>query len=112
MNKILLNSEQEYMNLFLADENNLAEWEIESLLDIEFALEDGTYPKDWIKGIAINEDQELDITVYRKCESSIFPESYPCVMVYFIENSFDKLGAVKFRMFDFVYESDFKCTQS
>lgn len=104
MNKTLVNSEKEYMDLF----SNFDPGEIESLLDIEFAFVDGTYRADWIKGVEIDEQQEIDASVYRKYDESVFPESYPCVVVHYFDDDYDLYGKIKFRLFDLVYPIDFK----
>lgn len=106
MNKILINSEKEYVDFFKSSFEAIEE--IQSLLGVEFPYADGTYHSDWVKGIEINEDQDIDESIYRKFDDSIFPESYPCIMVYLFDNEFDMFGKVKFRLFNFVYLSDFK----
>lgn len=106
MNKTLIKSEKEFIDLFLV-KGDLAAWEVENLLNIEFAFMDGTYRNDWIKGIEIDDQQDIDESKYRTRENSIIPEFYPCMVVHWIENVDDRFGPVKFRMFDFVYESDF-----
>jgi hypothetical protein len=107
MKKTLINSDQDLLNIFTQDDCDMNADEIESILNIEFAFEDGSFRDDWVNGVEINEDQEIDLSVFRKYEDSVFPEKYPCLVVYNIENNFDRFGKVKFRMFDFVYQSDF-----
>lgn len=108
MNKTLITSEEEYVNFFVENDTDMSYEEIESLLGIEFALEDGTFRDDWVEGIEIDEDQDINPKVYRKYEDCLFPEHYPCLMVHNIEDSSDRFGNVKFRMFEFVYLQDFE----
>lgn len=111
MNKTLIKSEKDYVNFFVDFVDNDIDMSfeaIESLLGIEFAFEDGNFPNDIFNDIEINEDQDIDTGVYRKREDCLFPEHYPCVMVYHIENEWDRFGDVEFRMFEFVYLQDFK----
>lgn len=111
MNKTLISSEEEYIR-FLVNQDSISDDYIESLVGIEFAFEDGTFRDDWVKGVEINEEQDINHNVYRKHEGCLFPEHYPCVMVHRIEDDYDCFGKVKFVMFYFVYPSDFDLPSS
>lgn len=104
MEKVLVNSESEFMKIF-------SDWDtqdIEHFLGIEFPYEDGTFQSDYWKGQKINEDQEVVTSSYRKEEDSLFPEEYPCVVIHWFENTFDRFGNVTFKVMEFVYQKDFK----
>lgn len=108
MKKVLVNNEKEFMEIFHSNDETLDSIdEIENLLGVEFAYEDGSFRSDWAFQ-EINEDQEIDLNNFRKQELWCnFPESYPCLVVHWFENDFDRLGNVKFRVMEFVYPSDF-----
>jgi hypothetical protein len=97
MNKKLVFSEVEFFNIFKDLED------VEEFLGIEFAYKDGSYED----GNYDNENQEIDDTVYRKLEYNMFPNSYPCIVIYFHEDYFDRMGDVSTRLLDFVYPADF-----
>lgn len=99
MNKHLVHSEEEYIALF--DEYDLNDAEV--FLRVEFAFVDGTYV-DLVNG---NDDQEVDRKTFRKNEESVFPDSYPCLVLLANEKSFDRIGNTTFKFLDFVYLSDF-----
>jgi hypothetical protein len=104
MDKHLVNSEQEYLELFNSWENE----EVEIFLNIEFAYADGTYLSDIAKGFEVDESQILNKNHFRKNEDSIFPKIYPCVVLLIKEDTFDRLGDIKIQDIEFVYLSDFK----
>lgn len=106
MDKTLVNNQEEYMNIFHATDMSLDE--IENILGIEFAFVDGKFRSNWMNDASIDEDQDLDLNNFKKHEDAVFPESYPCLVVHWIENNFDRFGKVNFRMIEFVYPSDFK----
>lgn len=110
MDKTLISSEKDYINFFIEHDIDFSYDEIESLLGIEFAFEDGTFHSDMFNGVNVDEDQDINPDVYRKREDCLFPESYPCIMVHCIDNDHDRFGKVAFRMFDFVYPKDFNVT--
>lgn len=103
MNKNLVNSELEYMELFYNFDSDYQK--IEKILNIEFAFEDGSFSSDYN---TVNENQNIDIYKYRKNEDSTFPAKYPCVVVHCFETDYDRYGKMEFEFLDFVYLGDFK----
>lgn len=105
MDKHLVHNEAEYVKLFEDFELNDAE----RLLGVEFAYEDGTYQRDFtFDGTnPDNEDQDVDMTKYRKGPDANFPDEYPCVVVMHVEESFDRMGDVRIEFMEFVYAKDF-----
>jgi len=104
MDKRLVHSDAEYLALF-----SDLEWsEVEVLLGIEFALSDGRYhsqiaPEDEPEDLSVSE------TVYRKLAHADFPDHYPCLVLMWLQDTFDRLGSVKFRILEHIYEEDFQC---
>ena len=110
MDKHLVNNEQEFMSLFADFDLQ----EAERFLGIEFAYVDGTFQSDYWKGIQVNEDQEVDRNVYRKCSFSMFkdidlcfPQEYPCLVLLANDKDFDRTGELAFIMLEFIYPKDF-----
>jgi hypothetical protein len=103
MNKNLVNSEKEFMKLF----SKFHCEDLEEFLEIEFAFKDGKYQSDLWRDDTIDEDQDIDLAVYRKRSEDFFPDHYPCLVLWASEKSFDRTGSVEFQMLEFVYREDF-----
>lgn len=102
MEKHLVHSDEQYLALFKD-----LEWsEVEIMLGIEFALQDGRYHSD-ISPEDEPEDLSVSETVYRKLDHADFPTHYPCVVLLWIEDTFDCMGGVTIRLVEHVYEEDF-----
>ncbi len=99
MNKTLVHNEAEYIAIF----SKMDLGAMEQLLGIEYAYEDGYFPGD----DRANEMLDASETIYRKVEGwDNFPESYPCLVLHWIEDTFDRMGDVKIRLVEFVYPHD------
>ena len=103
MDKILVNSEQEFVALF--KDYDLSE--AESFLGVQFAYTDGTYQEDDPEGF--KETMHVSREIYKKYEEDAnFPETYPCLVLLANEHSFDRTGSVGFQMLEFIYPKDFQ----
>jgi hypothetical protein len=98
MDKLLVNSEQEYMDLF--SEFDL--YEAEKFMGVEFAFEDGTYQDN-----TDDESQNVSKTIYRKRDYNNFPESYPCIVLLANDKDFDRTGTLTLQILEFIYPADF-----
>ena len=83
LNKKQLHNNQEVIDFLLDDIDVNSIEEAESLLGIEFALADGSYPSDE----GADELQEIDTTTYRPATKKSnelfgFPESYPAILIW------------------------------
>lgn len=102
MEKHLVHSDEEYLALF-----QRLEWsEVEILLGIEYALTDGRFHSD-IAPEDEPDDLSVSETIYRKLPHALFHERYPCVVLLWIEDTFDRMGSVAFRVVEHVYEEGF-----
>ena len=98
MDKFLVNSEQEYIDLF----SDFDLYEAERFMGAEFAFEDGTY-QDNTK----DESQNVSKTIYRKREENYFPVLYPCVVILANDKDFDRTGHTCLKILEFIYPTDF-----
>ena len=101
MEKCLVNSDKEFINLFSEFET----YEAEEFLGVEFGLTDGTFPSDDL--LCEKEDLDIDFQFYRKEVDSNFPESYPCLVLLANDKDHDRIGKIEFKMLEFIYPSDF-----
>lgn len=102
MVKYLVYSDEEFLALFKD-----LEWsETEILLGIEFAMADGRYHSD-IDPDDEPDDLSVSETVFRKLNHADFPTHYPCLVMLWIEDTFDRLGDVKIRLVEHIYLEDF-----
>ena len=111
--KKLCKSSEELVQYLLENES-LSYEDIQDLLGIEFALEDGSFrteatleqqnDPDW-------EDQGYsDEGKFKISDPELMPTSYPVVVVSIIDDTFDRMGDVSFRFIEYVYLSDFEVT--
>lgn len=99
MNKFLVKTESEYLDLF----KDFGLLDAEEFLGIEFAFVDGSYQDE----DGCDESQDIDRNVFRKKDDSQFPEEYPCVVLLANESSFDRFGKTQFKFLEFIYQKDF-----
>ena len=102
--KIFVTSDQEMIDLW-ADEDV---YHVEETLGIEFPFADGTYHSDvnFTETPEFDENQPVDRTKFRRLPDCKLPESYPCCVVRFYENTFDRMGSIKIDLFEIVYPED------
>ena len=105
MQKALVNSDDEFIKLLLA---NKWRWdEIESATGIEFGFTNGKFQND--VGITAEEERaDVDEAVWKKDADSHVPETYPAVVLFTNDKSYDRLGEFTVRVVEFVYGSDFE----
>jgi hypothetical protein len=109
MEKKLIKSETELVDFFVND-LDLDPAKVEEYLGIEFAMESGRYMSDHKSDYDVLDELELedeDPSKWRVVEEEGLPKSYPCVLVHYFEDTFDRLGNVGFAFFEYVYPSDF-----
>ena len=102
MNKALVNCDVDVVNLLLKISDDDFVW-VESELGIEFPFVDGKFQSDE----DCDETQNVDTDSYRINEPGFLPETYPCVVVYKYEKTFDRVGKVAISLYEFVYLTDF-----
>ncbi len=98
MNKHLVLSEKEYLDLF-------KDWDIidaENVLGVQFAFKDGSYDEG-------DGTKEVSRSIYRNLSdyASNFPKHYPCVVILVNDKSWDRVGNLHVQFVEFVYTSDF-----
>lgn len=104
MNKSLVNSEKQFMDLFSKIDYN----EIEQFLDIEFAFSDGKYQSDIDTDPTINENQDVSLDIYRKNDPDTFPNHYPCIVMWTIDSDFDRCTHWRIEVLEYIYLEDFE----
>lgn len=110
MKKLLLTFEKQYVDFIVENFSKTNIEHIEEFLGCTFAYSDGQFIKDENGDLNTNANESLpiDCNNYRKYEDNNFPESYPCVMLYHFEKTFDRIGDVEFEICEFVYPKDFE----
>jgi hypothetical protein len=114
MKRKVVRSESEVVKLTtkLLRKQGSAVEEIEQTLGVEFPFKDGTYHSEMDQQpedkVVEWESQDVDFDKYRKVKEGFFPKTYPAVMLWCVENDFDRFGPVNFRMFEFVELTDFR----
>ncbi len=109
MEKTLITSDKEFVDLVISLLRNQTPETIEEVSGVEFPAKNGWY----LSEIGDNDmeefdKQEIDFTTFKKRDETAFPESYPCLAVHHFENEHDRYGRVEFRLMKFLYPSDFK----
>lgn len=102
--KIFVNSDQEMLEIWADDEIS----HVEQILGIEFPFVDGTYHSsvNFKETPDFDENQPVDRTKFQRLPDCRMPESYPCCIVRFHEDTFDKMGSIKIDLFEVVYPED------
>ena len=109
MNRKLVRDEGEVVALVVAalSEKESPE-DIEAMLGVEFAYEDGRYSSDLEAAMDGEEDdwswedQPVDFTTYRHGEEPYFPATYPALVLYGFDDDFDRGGSVRTRVLLYV----------
>jgi hypothetical protein len=103
---------------------NTSPEEIESFLGIEFPMKDESGQTAFISDVskfaeenpndsaawdqfAYWEDQGVDTSVFRINSPEELPAKYPALVLAWIDDDYDRTGAVIARIVEFVYESEF-----
>ena len=109
MNRKLVTSEDQVVALVVKELSEKESPEdIEAMLGVEFAYEDGRYPSDLEAAMDGEEDdwswedQPVDFTTYRHGEEPYFPATYPALVLYGFDDDFDRCGSVKMRVLLYV----------
>lgn len=113
MEKKLIKSAQEIIDLIEPFYSCTEDLEYD--LGIEFAYESNhsAFRSDYsLFGSKRHEEdpydgEELTFQSWRKHADCILPSSYPVLIVYYFENTFDYFGKIDIRFFDFVTLEDF-----
>ncbi len=108
MNRKLVRDEGEVVALVVKELSEESPEDIEAMLGVEFAYEDGRYPSDLEAAMDGEEDdwswedQPVDFTTYRHGEEPYFPATYPALVLYGFDDDFDRCGSVKMRVLLYV----------
>lgn len=105
MKKALIQSTDELIKL-LEDYFDSVE-AFQEFLGVEFAFADGKFESEIQDYEDFDDDQDVDFSNYKVLDTEFLPKSYPCVVVYAIEHSFDRCGDVGVELIDYVYPRDF-----
>lgn len=102
--KIFVQSDQEMLDIWADEDIN----HVEQILGIEFPFADGTYQSeiDFDKTPDFDETQPVDRTKFRRGPDCRMPESYPCCVVRFHEDTYDRMGSIVIDLFEVVYPED------
>lgn len=111
MNKRVVNSDAEYVSFVFDKVSTCSVEQVENLLGVEFATNNGVFLSDLEIDSMTEEDDDLgtvDKSNWRKLKGgSYFPEQYPCVLVHWFGQEYDRFGKVSFELCTFVYKTDF-----
>jgi hypothetical protein len=108
VNRKLVRDEGEVVALVVKELSEESPEDIEAMLGVEFAYEDGRYPSDLEAAMDGEEDdwswedQPVDFTTYRHGEEPYFPATYPALVLYGFDDDFDRCGSVKMRVLLYV----------
>jgi len=107
--KIFVTSDQEMLEIWADDDIG----HVEDILGIEFAFVDGNYHSDvdFKETPNFDESQPVDRTKFRRRHDCRMPEAYPCCVVRFHTDTFDRMGSIKIDLFEVVYPEDIKSVE-
>lgn len=111
MNKTLVKTEEEFDKFVndLIKETALSLEEVEGIFQIDFENNEGQVYFEYLDSLPDDAEEECFEAgkVFRKNLNSDVPEEYPCLILHLLEDDFDRLGSIKYRVCEYVYLSDF-----
>lgn len=114
MKRKIVHSESEFVQYLvkLCNRNRIGVAEMEGIIGVEFAFQDGTYVSDEDKlpeGTDVSRwsEQPCDFTKYRKTKTVKFPKTYPTMLLAWVEDDCDRGGPVGIRLVEFVELAEF-----
>jgi hypothetical protein len=111
MKKLLVTNPQQIVDLIFDACNSVEDCEYELGIDFAYESDPNVFKADFnfpCKDEDPYEGEDVNQNVWRKREDCILPKTYPVLMVYYIEDGFDRFGDVEIRLYEFVTLEDFK----